>query len=181
MNFRSWFLAAAVTCLTIHPLCEISASQTASAGAVESPITMTLSTTSDHYKVDEPIPVVITMTNTDNPPIALQILIARDRNDGPYISLGLRFALMMHGKEVEKTPFDRALRHEHIRGEPSITLDRVDTYTMKPGQVERITIDVKKLFKISQHGAYAFSIVMPANLSQKVEIHSQQLVLNVVP
>lgn len=181
MNFRLWFLAAAVTLLTIHPLCDIRALQTASADAVESPITMALSTPSDHYKVDDPIPVVITLTNTGNAPIGLLVLFARDPNDAPYISLGLRFSLMMQGKEIEKTPFNRALRQERIRGDPTVTFDRIETATMKPGQVDRITIDVKKLFKISQPGAYVFSVVMPANLSQKVEIHSQPLVLNVVP
>jgi hypothetical protein len=181
MNFRSWFLAGVVTCLTVHPLCDIRALQTASAGAVESPITMTLSTTSDHYKVDDPIPVVITLTNTGNAPIGLLVLFARDPNDAPYISLGLRFSLVMQGKEAEKTPFNRALRQEHIRGDPTITFDRIETATMKPGQVDRITIDVKKLFKISQPGSYVFSVVMPPNLSQKAGIHSPSLVLDVVP
>ena len=52
---------------------------------------------------------------------------------------------------------------------------------MTPGEMDHITIDVKKLFNISQPGSYKFSVELPVNRDNKVEIHSQPLLLNIVP
>jgi hypothetical protein len=176
MKTRSWSFAIALACLAIHSPSTANASQAASAGV--SPITVALSTTSARFNVDMPIPVIVTLTNTGTVPINLEIL---DAPDGAYRSLGLRFALAMNGKEVEKTAFHRAIRHESLRGDPSLRVDGTDTYTMKPGEVDHIKIDVKKLFSITQPGSYLFSVVMPVNMDNKVEIHSPPLALNVVP
>lgn len=176
MKTRSWIFAIALACMTIDSPCAANASQAASAAV--SPITIAPSTTSDRFKVDMPIPVVVTLTNTGTVQINLEIL---DAPDGAYRSLGLRFALTMNGKEVEKTAFHRAIRHESLRGDPSLRVDGTDTYTMKPGQVDHIKIDVKKLFSITQPGSYLFSVALPANMDNKVEIHSQPLALNVAP
>jgi hypothetical protein len=155
------------------------ASQAASSAGAQSPIAIALSTTSDHYKVDSSIPVVIAISNTGKVPVNLNISIG---DEGAYRSLGLRFALTIGGQEVEKTAFHRAIRGEPRRGEPGVRLaGRSDVYTMTPERVDHLKIDIKKLFNITQPGMYLFSVVMPVNMDNKTEIYSQPLAIDVVP
>jgi hypothetical protein len=178
MKSLSLFFAVTLTCLVIYPQHHVHTSQTLPSATSESPITVTLSTAGDRYKPGSPIPVVIAISNTGKVPVNLYISIDAD---GPYRSLGLRFDLRLSGQEVERTAFHRAIRGEARRGEPSgILSGRSDVYTMRPGQVEHINVDVMKLFNITQPGSYLFSVVMPPNMDNKTEIRSEPLRLNVI-
>src|ERR1700743_1633083 len=74
----------------------------------------TLSTTSDHYKLDAPITVMITLTNTGQVPMHLRVY---GVPDGAYQSLGLQFSLTLDANKVPRTAFHRAIRGESLRDE----------------------------------------------------------------
>jgi hypothetical protein len=194
MKHRSWLFAVILIFFVSCTPQNIAALQAASSTAAVNPISIALSTTSDHYKLDAPIPVVITLTNATKIPTHLRIYVVPD---GAYQSLGLQFSLTLDANKVPRTAFHRAirgesLRDESLRGETSsgkspsgssgvIVDGSFQTYIMGPGQSDQLRIDVKKLFAMTRPGSYMFSVEMPVNRDSKVEIHSQPLLLNVVP
>jgi hypothetical protein len=194
MKHRSWLFAATLISFASCTPQNVAALQAAPSTAAVSPIKITLSTTSDHYKLDAPIPVTITLTNASKIPMHLRIYVVPD---GAYQNLGLQFSLTLDANKVPRTAFHRAirgesLRDESLRGETSsgkspsgnsgvIVDGSFQTYITGPGQSDQLTIDVKKLFAMTRPGSYVFSVEMPINRDSKVEIHSQPLLLNVGP
>ena len=194
MTHRSWLFAATLIFFASCTPQNVDALQAASSTAAVSPIKITLSTTSDHYNLDTPIPVTITLTNASKIPVHLRIYVVPD---GAYQSLGLQFSLTLDANKVPRTAFHRAIRGESLRdeslhgetssgrspsGNSGVIVDgSFQTYSMGPGQSDQLTIDVKKLFAMTRPGCYVFSVEMPINRDSKVEIHSQPSLLNVVP
>jgi hypothetical protein len=150
MKFHLRSISVILFCIGIVLPINTRASQTASAPI--SPLTIAVSTTSNQYKIDSPILVVVTLTNTSSEPVRLiNFRIA----DAAYRRLSWEYSLTREGANVEKTAFHRAIRGESCHGEPYILSDgSFVPFTMTPGQVDHTTIDVKKLFNISQPGSY---------------------------
>jgi len=178
MKFRTRFLATALTLIIGSTSPIIIAQENISPKAV-SPLTIALSAGVNQFHVGSPIPVVITLTNTSKSPVNLQIFLV---TDGIYRRLGFQFSLMLDGKAVPQTAFHRNIRGEHLAGDPGVQMaGSLDTYAMAPGLVDNTTIDLRKLFIITQPGSYLFSVKMPQNGDNKVAIDSSPLRLNVVP
>jgi len=178
MKLEQWRVVMALIPMMVYPL---SGQQQGTASAAPgSPLAISLSTGTDQLKVDAPIPVVVTLTNISNSPVRLRLL---GLPEGSYRRLRWRFTLSTtDGHEIPKTPFHRAISGEHRPGDPAIDVDPdFLNYTLKPGMSDHTTIDVKKLFDITQPGLYLFSVEMPENADSKIAIKSQPLQLNVYP
>jgi hypothetical protein len=176
MKLKQWRVVAALTLIVAYP--GGGQQQDSTSAVVGSPLAITLSTTTDQSKVGEPIPVVVTLTNVSKTLVRLRVL---GLPEGSYRGLGWRFTLMTaDGHKVPKTAFHRAISGEYLPGDPAIDVDPdFINYVLKPGMSDRTTIDVRKLFNISQPGLYFFSVEMPVNKDSKVAIESQPLRLNV--
>jgi hypothetical protein len=157
-----------------------SALQQKSAPSVaDSPLTITLATTAGVVKVDAPIPVVVTLTNVSKTPVRLRVL---GLPEGVYRGLGWKFSLTKEGEKVPKTPFHRAISGEYLPGDPLLDPDPdLINHVLRPGMSDSATIDVRKLFNITQPGLNVFSIEMPPNMDSKAAIQSERLPLNVAP
>ncbi len=175
MKLRICLIATALIVSTNQATHRAGALQPQSTTAT-SPLTITLSTTSNRFKIDSPIPVEIVVTNISKSPINLEIIAV------PHSEYyGYRFTLTLNGNNIPKTSFYKALSDKGA-SDPEVPFDgSVDTYTMAAGKVEHVPIDVKKLFLITQPGSYLFSVEMGKNMDNKVAIHSQPLQLNIAP
>ena len=176
MRQNLWLFMIVVVILGEYPAHRMVVLQPAPATAIVSPLTIAASTASDHFAVGSPILVVITLTNISRVPISFEI-------DYPNAEYHLfRFSLTTAGKEGSKTAFHRALIGEYLPGEPAIEAGGgSDVYTLKPGQLVQYTVDIKKLYSITQPGSYLFSVKMPANMDNKGDISSRPLQLTVGP
>jgi hypothetical protein len=177
VKLRTWFAITTVILYTIHPMHRAYGLQAQSLSPSGSPLTISLSAKADHFKAGLPIPVEMTITNTGKAPVTLEVIAARHSE-----YYGYRFALALDGKNVPKTSFHKALIREDGATDPEVPYDASsNTFTMKPGQVEHIPIDVRQLFLVAQPGLYILSVEMQKNMDNKVPIHSQPLQLNVAP
>ena len=179
MKLERWCVAAALILMAIYSAGGNVPAQNAVSTAAVSPLTITLSTTTNRYKIDAPIPVAVILTNVSNAPVHLRLL---GVSEGSYRGLGWRFSLTINGERAPKTAFHRAISGEYRPGDPAIDVDPdFINYVLKPGVSDRTTIDLRKLFNITQPGSYLFSVEMPRNGESQTAIESQPLRLNIYP
>jgi hypothetical protein len=166
MSLQSCLSAAALMLLTIFPAHSVA--QTPSLATDVSPITIALSIPTSSAKLEQSsLPAIITLTNSGKTPAYLTTF----RSGGDFLITSLQFHLTLDGNAVPKAGLNE--RFDHADG--SIERIRID-----PGSVKHLSIDIKKLFKISQPGSYLFSVSMSANSDAKVEIHTQPLQIDLV-
>ncbi len=166
MSLQSCLAAAALMLFTIFPTHGVA--QTTSSATDVSPIAIALSTPASSATLEQSsIPVVITVTNSGKTPVHLVTF----RSGRDFLITNLHFGLTRDGNPVPKAGLNE--RFDHADG--SIDRIRID-----PGSVKHLSIDIKRLFKISQPGSYLFSVSMSANSDSKIEINSQPLRIDLV-
>ena len=96
-----------------------------------SPPTIGLSAKADHFKVGLPIPVGMTITNTGEAPLTLEVITARHSE-----YYGYRFALTFDGNNVPKTSFHKVLIHEDGATDPKVPYDASSPQQQRARNIE---------------------------------------------
>jgi hypothetical protein len=133
------------------------------------PVAIALSATGDNFRVGSPIPVVITLTNIS----AANVAYEWESPESAYKNF--RFVLTVDGGQVPKTIFHRKIRGDQLPDDPLGTFSGKSIFvTLSPRQSVQFTVDVEKLYTITQPGSYALVVDRTDDLN-KIKLQSQPL------
>jgi hypothetical protein len=175
MKFDRWFvlamLLAAVPCLPQSGASNTS-SNTGSAG-----YSLTIANPTVQIHLNSPINVAITVKNVSNDDIYWRA----ELGNSAYHAF--HFSLRKEGREVETTRFHRIVRNEmRPDDQPESTEGSGSSIVsaLQPGKSFTLTVDLNKLYKITESGQYTLEISRTEEDS-KITVHSNKITLQVLP
>lgn len=128
-------------------------------------------------RLGSPINVIVTVTNTSGK----ELYMASDRGkDGTYKDFVV--LLMRHGREVETTVFHRRIRGRQRPDDPPEVESFGSSILLPhpPGKMFVMTIDLKRLYEITEPGAYTLDVSRFDDYS-KTTVRSKTVTLKIVP
>lgn len=91
----------------------------------------------------------------------------------------MHFALNINGKEAPKTSFHRRMRGESLPSESTIGSGSIDFLTLKPNETLVFTVDITKLYDVSENGIYSFRVETYGDDGKETSAWSEPLVLDI--
>lgn len=178
MRWNSWFALAAllngISCL----------GQAASPAQTDQPIsqapgyTLTLDQPTVDLHLGAPIEVTLTVKNITDHDIFWSARWEIGK-DGAY--KGFRYRLMKDGKEADTTFFHRYISGRQRPGDPNEVDSGSSILLPKPpGIIFVMTLDLGRLYKITEPGQYTLGISRVAE-DNKTIVHANTITLNIVP
>jgi hypothetical protein len=140
--------------------------------------TITLTQPTSSISVGSRIMVPMTIRNITKGDIFWNAVWSTDKDSWHS---GFRFLLTKDGKEVETTFHHRIISGRQRPGDPS-EVDSGSTILLPkpPGIMFEMTIDLKRLYEITEPGKYVFKVTRTAE-DNKTIVHSNTVILNIVP
>lgn len=131
-----------------------------SSNQVNSSYSISLAQPVSAFTLSSEIKVPMTITNITNGDIFWSAVVGTDKDTW---SRGFHFLLMKDGKEVETTFFHRKITGRQRHGDPD-EVDRGDTVLLPkpPGIIFVLTIDLKRLYQITEPGKYTLQVTRMA-------------------
>lgn len=167
-----------------YGICCFGSAQTSPAVGKGTPVsaapgyTLTLTQPSNQFSLALPIQVTMTIKNTTNGDILWSA--SRSTDKEPWYP-DFHYLLKKDGKEVETTFFHRKISGRQRMDDPSEVLSGSTILLPKPpGTMFVITVDLKRLYQITEPGQYTLEISRVAE-DDKTIVHSNTVTLNIVP
>ena len=127
-------------------------------------------------KVNEPLKVTITVTNTTNHVVYWSSDVGKDTQYTAF-----HYDLEQNGHEVETTFFHRKVTGRNRPGDPEETYSSSSVLLPHaPGKMFEMTIDLKRLYEISAPGQYTLQ-VSRYDEATKSTVRSNTIVLDIAP
>jgi hypothetical protein len=159
---RKLFLLVNIFALFVFTY-NLAALQTQQKQEASDTIKITLSTSTDIFTLGQSsIPIAVTLTNTSKTPIYLTTF----SSGADFLIRGLRFNLTLDKDAVPKAGLHKEFDHRD---------GSVDRIRINPSSSKLITIDVKRLFEVTQPGSYLLVVTTPPDKDGKIEVTSQPL------
>jgi hypothetical protein len=148
--------------------------RTASHSSRQSGLSITLSPPADPIILAASIKIMITVKNTSNKGIEWWTWASHDT---AYLAFDV--LLTKDGHEPETTVFHRVIRRKRRPDDPPAALaGSFNVSTLEPGKSFNLTIDLKRLYQITEPGEYTLEVSRHAEGS-KTTVHSNALTLQI--
>jgi len=139
--------------------------------------TITLTQPASSFSLGSEIKIPMTITNITGGDVFWQAVWSTDKESWYR---GFRFLLTKDGKEVETTFFHRKISGRQRQGDPNeVESGSTVVLPKPPGIMFVITIDLKRLYDISEPGKYTLEVTRFAG-DNKTVVHSNAVTLNIV-
>ena len=140
--------------------------------------TITLAQPSNPFHLDSSMQVTMTITNITDGDVFWRAIRGTEK-DSWYP--GFHFELKKDGKEAETTFFHRKASGRQRPDDPAEVWSGSTILLPKPpGIMFVMTIDLKRLYQITEPGEYTFEVSRVAE-DEKTVVHSNSVTLKVVP
>jgi hypothetical protein len=137
--------------------------------------TLTVTLPANPIHLGSPINITVTVKNISNS----EIYWSSDRPDTAYRAFGI--LLTKNGQEVETTFFHRKITARNRPGDPNEVEHGSSLLApFPPGEKFVMTIDLKRLYEITEAGEYTLDVRRMAN-DNKTVVHSNAVTLKIVP
>ena len=142
--------------------------------------TITLTQPTNPFSLDSTIRVIMTVKNTTHGDVLWRAVRGADGDKDSWYP-EFRFLLKKEGKEVETTFFHRKISGRQRPNDPvEVWSGSTILLPMPPGIMFKITVDLKRLYQITEPGQYTLEISRIAE-DDKTIIHSNTVTFSVVP